>query len=236
LNCQAQDSISNNFYNQIKNYDLSIVLTEDSIEFDNDNKYRKSEILGFIGDEYQRLDVHFVSIIQNPVSPYEYLVYGKSKVNENICPFHGKITIVKSRIQRSLEFPDYKQGFAICDVVLYEDKKQKSTGIFKGQLTSNFMIDGKGNFSYDMLMFAGDGFSNNQFEGTWKSYKTGKSKKCNWGDYRIPNCGDLDVGVSEFMVNEKYLNNGWENYRLAWFGNSTESEQAIKKENEHWWE
>ncbi len=63
-------------------------------------------------------------------------------------------------------------------------------------------------------MLINDSFSNNGFIGTWTSYKTNTSKKCNWGDYRIPDCGDLDSGTGEFMVSSKYIKNGWLEYML----------------------
>lgn len=89
-------------------------------------------------------------------------------------------------------------------------------------------------------MFIADGFQNNQFEGTWTSYKSGETKKCNWGDYRIPDCTWLngcDTGAGEFGINEKYLKNGWENYKLVLntFPETTEAKLAHEKENEKWW-
>jgi hypothetical protein len=33
---------------------------------------------------------------------------------------------------------------------------------------------------------------------------------CNWGEIRIPFCGDLDGGAGEFIPNPKYVKNGWE--------------------------
>jgi hypothetical protein len=209
----AQESKTIDFFDQIKTYDLSTVLTADSIltedREDVNEKLKRAEILGFIGDDYQRFFIHFVSVIQNPTNPYEYLVFGKTKVKENIRSFQGTITIRQASIYKSADIPTYKQGFANCDVILFEDKKQSSTGFIKGRLKSEFLIDNKGQFRYDALMFVADGFSNNQFVGNWTSYKTNTSKKCNWGDYRIPDCGNLDIGAGEFSVNEKYIKNGW---------------------------
>ena len=237
----AQDTTTTNFLDQIKTYDLSTVLAADSIltgdREDGKEKFKRSEILGFIGDDYQRFFIHFVSVIQNPTNPYEYLVYGKTKVKETICSFQGTITIRQAGIYKSGDIPTYKQGFATCDVILYEDNKQPYTGFIKGKLKSEFLIDNKGQFRYDALMFVADGFTNNQFVGTWTSYKTNSSKKCNWGDYRIPECGDLDIGAGEFSVDDKYLKNGWENYRLAYSSDpdKPESQKARQKENEQWW-
>jgi hypothetical protein len=216
------------FHDQIKNYDLSTILTADSIltedREDSKLKIKRAEILGFIGDNFQRFHIRFISVIQNPTNPYEYFVYGKTMVKENVCSFQGKIVVEQSTIYKSEDIPAYKQGTAICDAVLYEDRKQPSTGMIKGKLTTNFIIDAKGNFRYDALMFVADGFSNNEFRGTWTSYKTNASKKCNWGDYRIPDSGDLDSGTGEFMVSQKYIKNGWASYMLQ-----------INNANKEWW-
>jgi hypothetical protein len=237
----AQDTATTDFFSQIKNYDLSTILTADSIlaedNEDGKEKIKRAESLGFIGDDYQRFFIHFVSIIQNPINPHEYLVYGKTKVKETICSFQGTITIRQARTYKNGDIPTYNQGFATCDVILYEDKKQSSTGFIKGTLISHFIIDNKGKFRYDALSFVADGFSNNQFVATWTSYKTKSSKKCNWGDYRIPESGDLDIGAGEFSVDEKYVKNGWENYKLAWgtYPETLEVKKAKQKENEQWW-
>lgn len=162
-NTCAQDN-GTDFYGQIKTYDLSTILTADSILIeDRENsrdKVRRAEILGFIGDNFQRLHIRFISIIQNPTNPYEYLAYGKTMVKENVCSFQGKITVKESRVTNSADIQAYRQGTIICDVVLYEDRKQPSTGLFKGTLSTNFIIDDKGKFRYDALMFDADGFSN----------------------------------------------------------------------------
>jgi len=137
------------------------------------------------------------------------------------------------------DIPTYKQGFATCDVILYEDKKQSSTGFIKGTLKSEFIIDKKGQFRYDALSFVADGFSNNQFVGSWTSYKTNSTKKCNWGDYRIPECGDLDLGAGRVNVNEKYVKNDWVSYMLenmAPNGAIVKPKVDKKAENRKWWE
>jgi hypothetical protein len=227
------------FYNQVKNYDLSTILTADSILIedreDSKEKIKLAEILGFIGDNFQRFHIRFISIIQNPKNPYEYLAYGKTMVKENICSFQGKILVTESRLHKS-DIPTYKQGTAVCEVILYEDRKQSSTGFIKGKLTTDFIIDDKGRVRYDALMFVADGFSNNQFRGTWTSYKTNASKKCNWGDYRIPESGDLDSGAGEFMVSERYIKNGWVSYMLQYkTPNLNIKNEQHRTENEEWW-
>lgn len=234
----SQDT-ETDFYNQIKNYDLSTILTADSIltddREDSTDKVKRAEVLGFIGDNFQRFHIRFISIIQNPTNPYEYLAYGKTMVKENVCSFQGKIIIKESRLYKRSDIPTHRQGTTVCEVVLYEDRKQPSTGLIQGKLTTNFIVDSK-EIRYDALMFVADGFSNNQFRGTWISYKTNAWKKCNWGDYRIPDSGDLDSGTGEFMVSEKYINHGWASYMLQYKAANLnlKNEQQVT-ENKAWW-
>lgn len=236
----AQDTV--NFFNEIKSYDISVVLMADSFWAEDveggKEKYKRSEPLGFIGDNYQRFFIHMISIIQNPVKPYEYLAYGKTRVKETVCTFQGTITIVQARIYNSTEIPGYRQGYATCDVSLFEDKKQPGTGAIKGRQTTMFVIDESGRFRYDGIGGAtSDGFANNQFAGTWTSYKSNTSKKCNWGDMRIPESGDLDIGAGEFSVNDKYLKNGWADYTLLFIGQPTNADvkEARRREEWEWW-
>lgn len=237
-NTYSQDK-GTDFYGQIKNYDLSTILTADSIltedREDSKDKIERAEILGFIGENFQRFHIRFISIIQNPVNPYEYLAYGKTMVKDNICSFQGRITVKEARIYNSEDIPTYKQGTAICEIVLYEDRKQAYTGLINGELKTNFIIDDKGKFRYDALMFFADGFLNNQFRGTWISYKAKGSKKCNWGDYRIPDSEDLDSGTGEFMVSEKYIKNGWVGYMLQYKSPSLNIKNEQTTERKEWW-
>ncbi|MDR2909764.1 MAG: hypothetical protein LBV47_00110 [Bacteroidales bacterium] len=234
----AQEAPTDDFLTQIRNYDLSTILTADSILADEENMIKRAEILGFIGDNYQRLQIHFISIIQNPSNRYEYFAYGKTKVRETVCTFQGTIKITGARLYSENDFPTYKQGFVECEVNLYEDGKQPSTGFFSGKLRTGFLTDAKGGFRYDAILAVADGFCNNQFVGKWTSYKTNATKKCRWGDYRIPESGDLDIGAGEFSVNDRYVKNGWENYMLLlgrYDDDTPEIKKARQKEQEQWW-
>jgi len=240
-NTFGQNTTTINFYEQIKNYDLSTILIADSFlaedrEYGKD-RIKRAEILGFIGDNYQRFQIHFISVIQNPTDPYEYLAYGKTKVKETICTFQGKITLKQAKTYKSNDIPAYQQGYTTCDVILYEDNKQPFTGFVKGKLTSHFVIDNQGTFRYDGTNFVADGFSNNEFIGTWTSYKSNVSKRCNWGDYTIPESGDLDIGAGEFSVDEKYVRNGWVNYMLENMAADLEIKRdKTNTEQKNWWE
>ena len=237
----GQDIKTSDFTDQIKNYDISDLLTLSKFQIENDTTtVERPEPLGYIGENFQRFHIHFISAIQNPNNKFQYFIYGKTKVNENICTFQGTLTIEKSRTYDVGDIPTLKQGFAKGQYEFFEDPDQKGSGILKGNFRTDFYISEQGKLKYDALAFIADGFENNQFEGTWTSYKTGNSKKCNWGDYRIPECNwqnGCDTGAGEFSINDKYLMNGWENYKLA-CGFSPAKPEVIKareKEKEKWW-
>ena len=240
----GQEVKTMDFFSQIKNYDLSTILMADKfLAEDNENEkeyIKRAEMLGFIGNDYQRFFIHFVSVIQNPANPMEYFAYGKTKVKETIRTFQGTIIIKQAETYTIVDWPEYKEGFAICDLILYEDNKQSSTGFIKGSVKSEFLIDSKGKFRYDATSFGADGFSNNQFIGSWTNYKTNITKKCNWGDYRIPECewnNGCDIGAGEFSISERFVKNGWENYKSAYTvePDKSEAKKAKQKENEKWW-
>ena len=238
----GQDTLTVDFSDSIQRYDISTILTVDSfLAEDNEgskDKIRRMEPIGFIGDDFQRFYIHFTLVKKQKDNPNKYVVTGKTKVKSTICDFKGTITVTNARLYKDGDFPKYKQGLAVCEVILYEDKKQQSTGFIKGKLKTYFIIDDKQKFRYDALSFVADGFSNNEFECTWTSYKTNNTKVCNWGDYRIPNSKDLDIGAGEFSVDDKYVKNGWENYKLAW-GYDPDKPETVKAkqiEFEKWWQ
>ena len=174
-NMYGQDFPTTDFYQEIKKYDLSVVLACDSIFGDENQMMPRAEILGFIGENYQRFHIHFISVIQNQSNPYEYFAYGKTKVKNNICEFQGTIKIKRAYTFQS-EMDNYIQGEAICEVILYEDKKQLNTGKIQGSITCGFLIAPDGKFRYDAAALVADGFSNNTFTGIWIDYKTKTQK------------------------------------------------------------
>lgn len=210
----------------IKDHDLSKLWRGDSIRLEGGREFIAfQEPLGFLGDNYQHFYIHYNSVTKSKDDPYKYIVKGKTKLKDNICSFTGTILVQKAKIEESQDAPGYIQGIVTCDVLFYEDSTHAGSGVIKGELTTNFSIDKKGKLEYDALIYFSDGYCNNQCRATWTSYKTGKSKKCNWGDFRIPDSGDLDLGVGDFIVNEKYSKNGWED-----FDRSTGGFKEIK-----WW-
>ncbi|MEO6819456.1 MAG: hypothetical protein ABI204_06995 [Ginsengibacter sp.] len=235
----SQKKVSTDYYAAVKKADLSKLWFNDEKQPENDSiSVTLPEPLGFIGENYQRFYIHFISVKKSAANPYQYIVTGKTKVKENISSFSGIINVVKAGIYKKQVDKSYKQGFVECNVIFYEDSLQKSAGFFKGKLTSNFFLDERNLVWYDDIELGADGFFNNQCEAIWTSYKTLKSKKCNWGDYRIPQSKALDSGDGEFAVNKKYDLFGWKNYRIAWSDDPwvKGTGQPREAENKHWWE
>ncbi len=179
----------------------------------------RQELKGFIGKDFQRIYIHFIQITKNEDNPNEYFVNGKSNVKGNICDFMGTMKI---KLAREITF-DYhpgedflvnidsvkKQGVIICEYNFYENSTQEHSGKFSGILITLFYIDSNDKLKYNAIKGFSDSYINNQFIGNWTSYKTKKSKVCNFGEWRIPNSGDLNIGAGEFYPNEKYFDKGW---------------------------
>lgn len=205
-------------------------------------KTENSAVYGFIGDDYQRLYIKIISVKKDTERLDTYFVSGKSMVKNNICDFNGTITITNARVYKKMRWgidDEYKnkgikkQGIIIAKYNFQEDKTQNHVGVFEGVLSANWYMDKDWEIQYDDIEFESDGYSNNQFVGTWKGYESKTVKNANWGDYRIPLSGDLDGGAGEFSPIDKYLKFGWQNYRDAYFNNN--NEKARKEEHREWW-
>ncbi len=207
--------------NEVYNYDFSSLwILPGKTDIENTGfATNRPELKGFIGNDYQRMYIHFIQIIKNIDNPYEYFVYGKSNVKGNICDFIGTITI---EFAREITFEYHpgeeflvdinnvkKQGVVICKYNLYENSKQKYSGKFSGVLATSFFIDSNNKLKYNAIKGFSDSYNNNQFLGSWTSYSTDNSKVCNFGEWKIPNSDDLNIGAGEFHPNENYFNKGW---------------------------
>ncbi|AUC15506.1 hypothetical protein BTO06_10295 [Tenacibaculum sp. SZ-18] len=225
-----------NYTKEILKKDISNLLTLTEFNYGvSEEIIKRAKPIGYIGNNYQRFQIQIISVIKNQDIPSKYFVYGKTKVKNNICEFQGNIIIENVKIFSDLEFPEVNQGIIKGKYKFFENINQKGSGVFNGVFETNFYIDKNGLIQYNALMFSADGFYNNMFQGTWISYKNGKSKKCNWGDYRIPDSGKLDIGVAEFGPNPDYNQFGWENYKNAHFSNGDKGENAKEIENRKWW-
>ena len=189
---------------QLINYDFSTVwLTDDSQQN------------GVLGQNYQRIQIHFSAISRNLTDSTVYLAEGKSKVNSNICNLKGKIKPIKLFVYECDVPSDssYRCGSLFAVYTFYEDSTKSHSGVFTGIAESSVYIDDvKMEILLDESMHVADGYSNNTFVGIWTNYKTKQSKKCIWGDYRLPFTFDFDCGDGEMIVCDKYVKNGWQTY------------------------
>jgi hypothetical protein len=178
----------------------------------------KSEFLGYIGPVFRRLRITFNSIIKDTVDPKYYRIKGSSEVNNNICNFTGYILIQQVRLFKTLywgvdnEFKEKEivsQGLIIGEYNLQELISQYHSGTFQGIMTLGWYKDSSGVIHYDDIDSYSDNFNNNQYVGSWTRYSTSKKIVSNWGEFRIPFSGDLDIGAGEFSPNPKYYDKGW---------------------------
>jgi|GEM_PF-7029135 len=56
-----------------------------------------SQVFGFIGDNFQRIRIKFISVKKDPQDAETYLISGKSMVKNNIEPFNGRLKIMLIR-------------------------------------------------------------------------------------------------------------------------------------------
>jgi hypothetical protein len=101
------------------------------------------------------------------------------------------------------------------------------TGVLRGVVVTRWYVDGRGRLRYNHAdLSASDGFANNQFVGTWTGYAMGRALRCNWGDYRVPNAGPLNIGAGEFSPDAKYALYGWQAYQTAGTAKSKNTQPA----------
>jgi hypothetical protein len=164
-------------------------------------------------------------------------------VKDNIDNFKGTITISGIRKYKTMSYgvdDTYKnkgvrgQYVILGNYNFIENENQPHSGTFRGVFQSNFYLDKSGKAHYDDIDNAADGYTNNQFIGRWISHKGNIIKRCNWGDFRIPFSGHLDIGAGEFSPDDQYLKFGWQSVRDLM--NSQTNKKAKQIEEAKWWQ
>ena len=195
---------------------------------------------GFIGENYQRIDIIILSAKQNDKTN-EYIVMGKSRTNNIVSNFNGILIPTCIYTYKNLHFGvdnSFKnngikeQGYLLGKYKLYEDSTKQNSGFFEGTFALKWFIDKDSKLQYDDIGSVSDEYWNNAFVGKWDKYNSNISEICNWGDYRILFCGDLDCGAGEFSPCEKYLQYGWDTYSRAYVNNDP---KAREYEETKWW-
>ncbi|MCK4920558.1 MAG: hypothetical protein KAS71_05895 [Bacteroidales bacterium] len=204
----TQDSISSDTAN---NYIINYLSYTD-VGFLWSGQLSQDERLGFIGEDFERIQIHFNSIIHNYDNPYEYLVYGKSMVKNSVCEFQGSIIIYEVGFESGSTDSSIRLGFINGDFLFYENKSCLHSGIFQGEFRTNFYLDKTETLYYDDIDSEEYTFINNSFTGKWFHYDSDLEQVCNWGDKRIPESSGLDIGLEKFKPSFQYFKSGWEDY------------------------
>lgn len=182
-------------------------------------------VVGFIGPHYQRLQVKVLTATKSSDASV-YQLTGKTRVRGVVRAFRGTVRLQHVRevtlpVRPLAEYEGTAPSIAVAGLLvgryeLREDSTLSHTGVFRGVLVTSWYVDRKGQLHYnDSAQQVADGYHNNQYVGSWTAYAQPKALRCNWGDYRIANAGDLDIGAGDFSPAEKYYPNGWQSYAMA---------------------
>lgn len=184
----------------------------------------KDKAIGIIGDDYKRLIMNIEYIQQMAVGSQRYQLHGHSKVGRNRNDFAGSLMLADIYIatKPSLGVDESykgivdKQGLAVFDYVLSEDRQQTHSGDFVGKLYVKWYTSKQDNqLHFDDIDRHSDGYFNLVFNGNWRSYRSGNPPKpAIWSLYNIADilAPDLNIGAGEFYPNPSYHNKGWADY------------------------
>ncbi len=234
------------------------IVKNELLRNDFSNLWTGKTFQGTIGDNNQRIEIHFISASkQNDTT---YFVTGKSKVRNNICDFTGQFRLSSiEAVKPECAEPYNSEGIINGKYYLNENRNQEHVGEFSGTLRT--MFDKlNGGFVQFPGWYSDEGV--NIFIGEWQEYAKKTPKYCSWG-LQIPPSknGDLFKHYdNEFYIfNNKYIDKGWKSYVLANLGsfvtvpkdfetnktrNSSdfivftkeEIEESINKEAIKWWQ
>lgn len=200
----------------------------------------RPEALGYIGSDFKRFRIHITSVARSGSDPFRYLLEGATCVGGNVCPFEGELRIDSlvrcGASDASDEWGGIRSGWSLRGrYVLREEADRPGAGVLEGVHTLDIAVDEAGTLYYDTLWLVADGYRNNQWQGTWRSYRTGAVKVCCWGDFRIPQGEGLDVGAGEFISSDACLDNGWRSYVGQYADDPDLRRAAREEEARRWW-
>ena len=217
----------------IVKYDFSPLFTCDSILSRDSIYHEHDQALGFFGDNFDRLKIHYDTITKDSVHSNKYHVIGMTLFDHNVVHFTGDITILDIQERKDSRYPGVRLGVIHGRFRFRENKEETGSGSYGGKFTSNWVINDSLGLIYDALDFGEPYFKNNQFSGYWKSYSTGRKFRACWGDYRIPNASHFDHGDVEFIPDTDHKHKGWKDYVRD---HEQHDPKAHEKEHFHWWE
>ncbi len=230
---------------ELRRHDLSMLWTGPLPLIDREDTtslawVERPDALGYIGEDFKRLRIHIRTIARSGTDPLCYLLEGATRVGNNVCTFEGELHLDSLVRYPASDVPDewggIRSGWSLRGhYALREHPDQPGAGIFEGLHTLDIAVDAAGNIYYDTLMLVADGYRNNQWQGIWRSARSGTEKVCCWGDFRIPLDEGLDIGAGEFHPDDACLDNGWRSYRDQYGADSLRRQRALTEESRRWW-
>lgn len=192
----------------------------------------QDHIFGYVGDNYQRFYFIIDSIKTDAEDSLLYEVWGKYRIKNEIKHYEGLVFVTNySEIAQysNIREEHHHSGGQVYSLISEWNLKTKgSDEEIKGRMTSTYyVLNDKAVFN-DVDIEYSDSFCNNQFVGMLCSVAYG-DKKCQWGTFRIPDSGGLDIGAAEFSPDERYLSYGWQSYHDAIIEGTESSWQKEKQ-------
>ena len=228
---------------ELRDTDLSRVIIPDSILTDPDYCSSKEEFIfiekafepylfepiGYRGRDFQRFYIHYDSVRFKGNGVYD--VYGRTRYRDTIRLFSGMITLDSMRLNKEEYLPSTGEFGSLYGHYQFDEDEFSGGGVLTGKMKIDFAkINGR--FYYDALMLIADGYDNRQYEGVWTSKDLRRLEKCNWGDFRIPDSQELDIGAGEFSPVDEYSDRGWQVYTYSWADN--DSLRALYQTDKQW--
>lgn len=188
------------------------------------------EPIGFRGNDCQRFYIHYDSVCHKGNGVYE--VMGHTRYRDTIRLFSGTLTLDSLWLNNEEYLPKYGEFGKLYGHYQYEEDEFSGGGVLTGKMKINFAkINGR--FYYDAFMIGvADGYDNRQYEGVWTSKNLKRLEKCNWGDFRIPDSQELDIGAGVFSPANEYWDRGWQVYPYSW--SDYDSLRALYQADEQW--
>lgn len=187
--------------------------------------------LGFYGEDRYKIEFYFSEVTKDEKDPFLYHVVGKNRHKKVISEFKGTFRIDSLAQVTDPNLDTEEVGdmgvqriySANGKFTLAEDSLKKYSGRFTGKMQMDFGAYDKAPIELWYFSETPNKGSGIRYDGTWTSYKTGKSKPVIWSKdlFRFANdiLKDFSIGERDVEINEKYRKLGWDNF---W-------------ENDEWW-
>lgn len=187
--------------------------------------------LGFYGEDRYKIEFYFSEVSKDEKDPFLYHVVGKNRHKKVISEFKGTFRIDSLAQVTDPNLDTEEVGdmgvqriySANGKFTLAEDSLKKYSGRFTGKMQMDFGAYDKAPIELWYFSETPNKGSGIRYDGTWTSYKTGKSKPVIWSKdlFRFANdiLEEFSIGERDVEINEKYRKLGWDNF---W-------------ENEEWW-